>query len=217
MDGVGIHMVLNGNVHKPLTGNYFNPRAGRRHHQSSTRKARSAARPASRARATGRPRPSIAQVAASAFGADRAGAGSLRGDTDNTPYGGGNWPRARPASAASRMASRSVARPTCSSCAASILQAKPEELDIREGIVFIANSGSDRLSLRSSPASHISRPDTLPPLQADLHGRRRHSCRSPGRSLSFTNGVQASYLDVRSRSPRFVTLLKSLVLMDFGT
>jgi carbon-monoxide dehydrogenase large subunit len=158
----------------------------------------------------------IAQVAASAFGVPIEQVRVITGDTDNTPYGGGTWAsRAAGIGGEAAWQAGKALRANVLACAASILQAKPEDLDIREGTVVDRDSGSERLSLQELARIAYFRPDTLPPgFQAELMATRHYVPRAW--PFAFTNGVQASYLEVDPESG-FVTLLKHWCVEDCGT
>ncbi|HET7019423.1 MAG TPA: xanthine dehydrogenase family protein molybdopterin-binding subunit [Xanthobacteraceae bacterium] len=158
----------------------------------------------------------IAQVAASAFGVPIEQVRVITGDTDNTPYGGGTWAsRAAGIGGEAAWQAGKALRANVLACAASILQAKPEDLDIREGRVVDRDSGTERLSLQELARIAYFRPDTLPPgFQAELMATRHYVPRAW--PFAFTNGVQASYLEVDPESG-FVTLLKHWCVEDCGT
>ena len=79
-----------------------------------------------------------------------------------------------------------------------MLQAKPETLDIRNGIVVDKTSGTERLPLEELARVAYFRPDTLPAgVQAELVATRHYVPRAW--PFAFTNGVQASYLEVDIR------------------
>jgi carbon-monoxide dehydrogenase large subunit len=158
----------------------------------------------------------IAQVAASAFGVPIEQVRVITGDTDNTPYGGGTWAsRAAGIGGEAAWQAGKALRANVLACAASILQAKPEDLDIREGTVVDRDSGTERLSLQELARIAYFRPDTLPPgFQAELMATRHYVPRAW--PFAFTNGVQASYLEVDPESG-FVTLLKHWCVEDCGT
>src|SRR5438093_429709 len=100
-------------------------------------------------------------------------------------------------------------------CAASILQAKPEDLDIRDGIVVDGKTGSERLPLHELARIAYFRPDTLPPgFQAELVATRHYVPRAW--PFAFTNGIQASYVEV-DRDSGFVKLLRHWCVEDCGT
>src|SRR4029078_8540069 len=97
----------------------------------------------------------------------------------------------------------------------SILQEKPDTMDIRNGVVVDKNTGTERMGLDEVARIAYFRPDTLPPgFQAELMATRHYVPRAW--PFAFTNGVQASYLEVDTDSG-FVTLLKHWCVEDCGT
>ena len=99
--------------------------------------------------------------------------------------------RARPASAAKPRGrpARRCGR-TCSSVAGSILQAKPDDLDIRNGVVVDRETGTERMPLHELARICYFRPDTLPAgVQAELVATRHYVPRAC--AFAFTNGIQA--------------------------
>jgi carbon-monoxide dehydrogenase large subunit len=96
-----------------------------------------------------------------------------------------------------------------------MLQAKPDELDIRNGIVVDKANGTERLPLEELARVAYFRPDTLPPgFQAELMATRHYVPRAW--PFAFTNGIQASYLEVDTDTG-FVKLLKHWCVEDCGT
>jgi carbon-monoxide dehydrogenase large subunit len=158
----------------------------------------------------------IAQVAASSFGVPIEAVRVITGDTDNTPYGGGTWAsRAAGIGGEAAWQAGKALRANVLACAASILQAKPEHLDIRDGAIVDAGSGNERLPLHELARIAYFRPDTLPPgFQAELVATRHYVPRQW--PFAFTNGIQASWLEVDVDSG-FVTLLKHWCVEDCGT
>jgi aerobic carbon-monoxide dehydrogenase large subunit len=158
----------------------------------------------------------IAQVAASSFGVPIERVRVVTGDTDNTPYGGGTWAsRAAGIGGEAAWQAGKALRANVLACAASILQAKPDDLDIRNGAVVDHGSGAERLPLHELARIAYFRPDTLPPgFQAELMATRHYVPRAW--PFAFTNGIQASYLEVDTESG-FVTLLKHWCVEDCGT
>jgi carbon-monoxide dehydrogenase large subunit len=158
----------------------------------------------------------IAQVAASAFGVPIEQVRVITGDTDNTPYGGGTWAsRAAGIGGEAAWQAGKALRANVLACAASILQAKPDDLDINNGAVVDRTSGAERLSLYELARIAYFRPDTLPPgFQAELMVTRHYVPRAW--PFAFTNGIQASYLEVDIESG-FVMLLKHWCVEDCGT
>jgi carbon-monoxide dehydrogenase large subunit len=158
----------------------------------------------------------IAQVAASSFGVPIERVRVITGDTDNTPYGGGTWAsRAAGIGGEAAWQAGKALRANVLACAASILQAKPENLDIRRGAIVDADSGTERLPLHELARIAYFRPDTLPPgFQAELVATRHYVPRQW--PFAFTNGIQASHVEVDVDSG-FVTLLKHWCVEDCGT
>jgi carbon-monoxide dehydrogenase large subunit len=158
----------------------------------------------------------IAQVAASSLGVPIERVRVITGDTDNTPYGGGTWAsRAAGIGGEAAWQAGKALRANVLACAASILQAKPDELDIRNGAIVDAESASERLSLAELARIAYFRPDTLPPdFQAELVATRHYVPRKW--PFAFTNGIQASYVEVDVESG-FVTLLNHWCVEDCGT
>ncbi len=158
----------------------------------------------------------IAQVAASAFGVALDRVRVITGDTDVTPYGGGTWAsRAAGIGGEAAWQSGKALRANVLAVAGSILQAKPETLDIRNGVVVDAATGTERLGLDELARIAYFRPDTLPPgFQSELMVTRHYVPHSW--PFSFTNGIQAAYLEVDTDTG-FVTLLKHWCVEDCGT
>lgn len=158
----------------------------------------------------------IAQCVASSFGVSMDKVRVVTGDTDNTPYGGGTWAsRAAGIGGEAAWQAGKALRDNVLAVAAAMLQAKPETLDIRSGIVVDKASGTERLPLDELARVAYFRPDTLPPgFQAELMATRHYVPR--GWPFAFTNGIQASYLEVDTDTG-FVKLLKHWCVEDCGT
>ncbi len=158
----------------------------------------------------------MAQCVASAFGVPIERVRIVLGDTDNTPYGGGTWAsRAGGIGGEAAWQAGKALRMNVLVVAGSILQAKPEMLDIRNGVVVDADSGTERLPLEELARVAYFRPDTLPAgVQAELVATRHYVPRAW--PFAFTNGIQASYLEIDVRTGG-VTLLKHWCVEDCGT
>jgi carbon-monoxide dehydrogenase large subunit len=157
-----------------------------------------------------------AQCAATGFGVSIDKVQVVMGDTDNTPYGGGTWAsRAAGIGGEAAWQAGKALRENVLVVAGAMLQAKPEDLDIRNGIVVDMKSGAERLPLEELARVAYFRPDTLPAgVQAELVATRHYVPRAY--PFAFTNGVQASYLEVDTDTG-FVKLLKHWVVEDCGT
>ncbi len=158
----------------------------------------------------------LAQVVATSFGVPIERVRVVTGDTDNVPYGGGTWAsRAAGIGGEAAWQAGKVLRANVLAAAASILQADPQTFDIRAGIVVDADTGRERMPLDELARIVYFRPDTLPPgFQAELIATRHYVPRAF--PFAFTNGVQASYLEVDTTTG-FVTLLKHWCVEDCGT
>jgi carbon-monoxide dehydrogenase large subunit len=158
----------------------------------------------------------VAQCVATSFGVTMEKVRVITGDTDNTPYGGGTWAsRAAGIGGEAAWQAGKALRANVLAVAASILQAKPDELDIRNGIVVDKANGNERLPLDELARVAYFRPDTLPPgFQAELMATRHYVPRAW--PFAFTNGIQASYLEV-DVDTGFVKLLKHWCVEDCGT
>jgi carbon-monoxide dehydrogenase large subunit len=158
----------------------------------------------------------IAQCVATSFGVPIERVRIIMGDTDNTPYGGGTWAsRAAGIGGEAAWQAGKALRGNVLAVAGSILQAKPETLDIRSGLVVDSATGQERIGLDEVARIAYFRPDTLPTgVQAELVATRHYVPRAW--PFAFTNGIQASYLEVDTDSG-FVTLLKHWCVEDCGT
>src|SRR5579872_4713842 len=158
----------------------------------------------------------LAQVAASSFGVPIEKVRVVTGDTDNTPYGGGTWAsRAAGIGGEAAWQAGKALRANVLAVAGAMLQAKPDDLDIRNGIVVDKEKGTERLPLDELARVAYFRPDTLPPgFQAELMATRHYVPRAW--PFAFTNGIQASYLEV-DPDTGFVKLLKHWCVEDCGT
>jgi carbon-monoxide dehydrogenase large subunit len=158
----------------------------------------------------------IAQCAATAFGVPMEKVRVVTGDTDNTPYGGGTWAsRAAGIGGEAAWQAGKALRENVLAVAGAMLQARPETLDIRGGIVVDKVNGTERLPLEELARVAYFRPDTLPPgFQAELMATRHYVPRAW--PFAFTNGIQASYLEVDTDTG-FVKLLKHWCVEDCGT
>jgi carbon-monoxide dehydrogenase large subunit len=158
----------------------------------------------------------MAQVAASAFGVPIEQVRVVTGDTDNVPYGGGTWAsRAAGIGGEAAWQAGKALRANVLAVAGAMLQARPDDLDIVDGIVVDKGTTKERLPLAELARVAYFRPDTLPPgFQAELMATRHYVPR--GWPFAFTNGIQASYLEV-DVDTGFVKLLKHWCVEDCGT
>jgi carbon-monoxide dehydrogenase large subunit len=158
----------------------------------------------------------LAQCVASSFGVSLDKVRVVTGDTDNTPYGGGTWAsRAAGIGGEAAWQAGKALRGNVLAVAGAMLQARPEDLDIRNSVVVDKSTGAERLGLDELARVAYFRPDTLPPgFQAELVATRHYVPR--GWPFAFTNGIQASYLEVDTDTG-FVKLLRHWCVEDCGT
>jgi aerobic carbon-monoxide dehydrogenase large subunit len=158
----------------------------------------------------------FAQIAASAVGVSLDKVRVITGDTAITPYGGGTWASrgAGIGGEAVLQAGRAL-RSNLLDVAAAILKLEKGRLDV------VDNSVVDRLTLETRmPLAELGRvayfrPDTLPlDFQSELTVTRHYTPRQYG--FTFTNGIQASYVEV-DPDTGFVKLLKHWCVEDSGT
>lgn len=157
-----------------------------------------------------------AQIVGSVLGVSMDRVRVVLGDTDMTPYGGGTW-ASRGAGIGGEAALRAtkILRKNILDVAAVILQSAPAELDIANNAVVNVSDGAPRIELNELARIVYFRPDTLPPgTQPELMATRHFVPREY--PFAFTNGVQASWLEVDTETG-FIKLLKHWVVEDCGT
>jgi len=157
-----------------------------------------------------------AQIVGSVMGVSMDRVRVILGDTDNTPYGGGTWAsRGAGIGGEAALQAAKILRRNVLDVAAAILQSSPAELDIADNTVVNAGDGSPRIELQELARIVYFRPDTLPPgTQPELMATRHFVPREY--PFAFTNGVQASWLEV-DIDTGFVKLLRHWVVEDCGT
>jgi carbon-monoxide dehydrogenase large subunit len=157
-----------------------------------------------------------AQIVGSVLGVPMQRVRVILGDTDNTPYGGGTWAsRGAGIGGEAALQATKILRGNVLQVAAAILQAKASDLDIVNGSVVNTSDGVERMPLSELARIVYFRPDTLPPgIQPELMATRHFVPRQY--PFAFTNGVQASWLEVDTDTG-FVKLLKHWAVEDCGT
>src|SRR5438874_4073110 len=158
----------------------------------------------------------LAQIAASAVGVSLDKVKVITGDTGVTPYGGGTWASrgAGIGGEAVLQAGRAL-RSNILDIAAAILKTDKAELDIAVNAVVHKLTTEKKLDLAELGRVAYFRPDTLPiDFQSELTVTRHYTPRQYG--FTFTNGIQASWLEV-DPDTGFVRLLKHWCVEDAGT
>ncbi|HUT50551.1 MAG TPA: xanthine dehydrogenase family protein molybdopterin-binding subunit [Alphaproteobacteria bacterium] len=156
----------------------------------------------------------ITQVVADAFGLDPDNVSVASGDSAG-PYGGGAW--ASRGLAISGEAAHLAAcdlRGQVLAIAGAVLQAKPEALDLRDGVIVDAGDGRARMTLVELCEIAFYRSHELPPdIKPELVATRHFTNREP--PYFVANGIQASYLEVDVETGG-ITLLGHWAVEDCG-
>jgi carbon-monoxide dehydrogenase large subunit len=157
----------------------------------------------------------LSQVVAEGVGVKPSNVRVITGDTQVTPYGGGTWASrgAGIGGEAALQAARAL-RDSILEVAAAMLQADAGKLDIRDGQVVDMDSGEERMPLEELGRIVYFRGDTLPKDLPRELVQTRHFI-TMEYPFAFTNGVQASYLEVDTDTG-VVTLLKHWCVEDCG-
>jgi carbon-monoxide dehydrogenase large subunit len=157
-----------------------------------------------------------AQIVGSVLGVSMERVRVVTGDTDNTPYGGGTWAsRGAGIGGEAALQAAKLLRKNILDVAAAILQARPDDLDIADNAVVDLVGGQSRIELHELARIVYFRPDTLPPgFQPELMATRHFVPREY--PFAFTNGVQASWLEVDANTG-IIKLLNHWVVEDCGT
>ncbi|WP_371036772.1 xanthine dehydrogenase family protein molybdopterin-binding subunit [Rhodosalinus sp. FB01] len=157
----------------------------------------------------------LSQIVAESVGVTPDKVRIITGDTQVTPYGGGTWASrgAGIGGEAALQAGRAL-RGSILEVAAAMLQSDAGRLDIRDGHVVDAATGEARMPLEELGRIVYFRGDTLPKGLPRELVQTRHFI-TMDYPFAFTNGVQASYLEVDTDTG-VVTLLKHWCVEDCG-
>lgn len=157
----------------------------------------------------------LAQIVAEGVGVPVSKVKIITGDTQTTPYGGGTW-ASRGAGIGGEAALQAglALRENILVIAASMLQSTPEQLDVADGQIVDKATGETRMPLEELGRIVYFRGDTLAKgLPRELVVTRHYI--TSEYPFAFTNGVQASYLEV-DIDTGFVKLLKHWCVEDCG-
>jgi carbon-monoxide dehydrogenase large subunit len=155
------------------------------------------------------------QIAADAVGVDLDKVRLVLSDTDVTPYGGGTWAsRGAGVGGEAVLLAGQALRANLLKVAAVILKRDAAELAVRRGQVVDAGTLEPVLPLAELGRIAYFRSDTLPnDFTPELMVTRHYAQRDY--PFIFTNGVQASYVEV-DPDTGFVKLLKHWAVEDCG-
>jgi len=157
----------------------------------------------------------LAQIVAEGVGVPVSKVRIITGDTQTTPYGGGTW-ASRGAGIGGEAALQAglALRENILVIAASMLQSTPEQLDVADGQIVDKATGEARMALEELGRIVYFRGDTLARgLPRELVVTRHYI--TSEYPFAFTNGIQASYLEV-DVDTGFVKLLKHWCVEDCG-
>ena len=158
----------------------------------------------------------LAQIVATAVGVPADRVRVTTGDTETTPYGGGTWAsRGAGIGGEAALQAGTALRGQILVIAGAMLQAQPDSLDIRNGVVVDRATGAERLPLEELGRVVYFRGDTLPrDLPRELVATRHWTPKDY--PFCFTNGAQASYVEVDTDTG-MVRLLGHWCVEDCGT
>ncbi len=156
------------------------------------------------------------QIAAQAVGVSVDRVRVVTGDTGVTPYGGGTWAsRGAGIGGEAVLQAGKALKSNILDIAAAILSVDKGTLDLANNQIVDRLSGEVKLPLNEVGRVGYFRPDTLPMnFQSELTVTRHYTPREYG--FTFTNGIQASYVEV-DPDTGFVKLLKHWCVEDCGT
>jgi carbon-monoxide dehydrogenase large subunit len=158
----------------------------------------------------------FAQIAASAVGISLEKIRVITGDTGITPYGGGTWASRGAGIGGEAVLQAGLAlRSNILDVASKILNMDKAELDVSGNAIIHKLTLEKKIDLAEVGRVGYFRPDTLPmDFQSELTVTRHYTPRQYG--FTFTNGIQASYVEV-DPDTGFVKLLKHWCVEDSGT
>jgi len=156
------------------------------------------------------------QIAATAVGVKVENVRVITGDTAVTPYGGGTWAsRGAGIGGEAVLQAGKVLRSHILDVAAAILKVDVATIDLVNGVVVDKLTRTEQMPISEVGRVAYFRPDTLPmDFQSELTVTRHYTPREYG--FTFTNGIQASYVEVDTETG-FVKLLKHWCVEDCGT
>ncbi len=158
----------------------------------------------------------FAQIAASMVGVSLDKVRVITGDTAVTPYGGGTWAsRGAGIGGEAVLQAGKALKTNILAVAGAVLSVVPATLDVIDNAVVDRLTRVEQMPLAEVGRVAYFRPDTLPmDFQSELTVTRHYTPREFG--FTFTNGIQASYVEVDTETG-FIKLLKHWCVEDCGT
>ena len=157
-----------------------------------------------------------AQVAATTVGVSIDKVRVIMGDTETTPYGGGNWgSRGTGIGGEAVFQTGKALKANILNFVARLTESEASLLDVRDGNVVEKHSGKVTMTLEEVARTAYFRTEQVPKdYQPELTVTRSYAQKHY--SGIFTNGAHASYVEVDVETG-FVKLLKHWVIDDAGT
>jgi carbon-monoxide dehydrogenase large subunit len=157
-----------------------------------------------------------AQVAATTVGVAIENVRVIMGDTETTPYGGGNWgSRGTGIGGEAVFQTGKALKANILNFVARLTESEASLLDVRDGNIVDKQSGKVQMSLEEVARTAYFRTEQVPKdYQPELTVTR--SFAQKHYAGIFTNGAHASYVEVDTETG-FVKVLKHWVIDDAGT
>ena len=158
----------------------------------------------------------IAQIAATYVGVPMERIKVVIGDTETTPYGGGNWgSRGTGIGGEAVLQAGKALRANILSFVARLTESEASLLDIRRGNVVAMKTGAVCMTLEEVARTAYFQTERVPrDFQPELAVTRSYAQKTY--TGAYTNGIQGSYVEV-DVDTGFVKLLKHWVVDDCGT
>ena len=157
----------------------------------------------------------IRQIVAEAIGVPLETVRVVTGDTETTPYGGGTWAcRGAGIGGEAALQAGRATRDAALKVASAMLQTDAQSLEMIDGQIVDKATRAVRMPLSELTRIVYFRGDTLPPdLPRELMQTRHFSTKEY--PFAFTNGIQASWLEVDTDTG-LIKLLRHWVVEDCG-
>lgn len=158
----------------------------------------------------------IAQIAATQVGVPIDRVKVVTGDTETTPYGGGNWgSRGTGIGGEAVFQAGKALRANILSFVARLTESEASLYDIRDGNVVETASGRVCMTLEEVARTAYFRTEQVPKdFQPEMTVTRSYAQKTY--TGAYTNGIQASYLELDADTG-FVKLIRHWVVDDCGT
>jgi aerobic carbon-monoxide dehydrogenase large subunit len=158
----------------------------------------------------------VMQIAATAVGVRLDKVNVQLGDTASTPYGGGNWgSRGTGIGGEAVFQAGRALRENIVRFVARLKESESSLFDVREGCVVDAATGAVKMTLEDVARVAYFRTDSVPrDFQPELTVTRSYAQKTY--AGTYTNGIQASYLEVDVETG-LVKLLRHYIVDDCGT